>query len=78
MIVMYVLVAIANKSRELRRRRLMRFDILRLPTTDDSQERLEQFETLRQEAEQQAQHWQEMSTIEQHVYQILGGQSDRR
>jgi hypothetical protein len=61
----------------------MRHDILRLPTQQDSAERLEHFETLRQEAEQsgneqQAQHWQEMTTIEQHVYKVLGGQSDRR
>lgn len=59
------------------------FDILRLPSAEDSQERLQHFETLRQEAvqsgdERNAQHWQEMQTIEQHVYQILGGQSERR
>jgi hypothetical protein len=61
----------------------VRHDILRLPTQEDSQERLQHFETLRQEAEQsgneqQAQHWQEMQTIESRIYSFLGGKSERR
>jgi len=59
------------------------FDILRLPSQQDSQERLEQFESLRQEAEQSgdersAQHWQEMQTIENGIFSFLGGKSERK
>jgi hypothetical protein len=54
----------------------MSWNILRLPTQQNSQERLEHFEMLHNEAKQSgnardAQHWQGMKNAERHIHSHL-------